>query len=58
MRWSQVVWGFILGKVCGETESEVVIPACDPAAQIRDPRFVKPVFREVVVPAFRVIPGF
>lgn len=49
MRWSQVVRGFILGKVRGETESEVVIPACDPAAQIRDPRLVKPVFREVVV---------
>jgi|SRR5689334_1651418 len=40
MRWSWAIWGFIAGKVLGETAAEVVVPACDPVAQVRDPRFI------------------
>jgi hypothetical protein len=34
---------FIIGKVRSQAEGEVVMPACDPAAQIRDPRLIKPI---------------
>ena len=49
MHWSGVIRNFIVGKVCGEAEGEVVIPACDPVAQVRDPSRIKSVFREVFV---------
>jgi len=47
--WSEVIWSFIVGKVGGETEGEVVIPARDPVAQVRDPMPIKPVFGKICV---------
>ena len=49
MHWSEVIGDFIVGKVRDETEGEVVVPACNPAAQVRDPALIKPVFSKVFV---------
>ena len=46
---SEVVRKFIVGELRGETAGEIVVPSCDPAAQVGNPRFIKPVFREVLV---------
>jgi hypothetical protein len=47
--WSGVIWNIIVGNVGGEAEGEVVVPACGPVAQVRDPPLIKAVFREVFV---------
>ena len=49
MHWSEVIRNFIVGKFCGEAEGEVVIPPCDPVAQVRDAPLIKPVFSEIFV---------
>ena len=46
---SQVVRKFIVGELRGETAGEIVIPSCDPAAQVGNPRFIKPVSSKVLV---------
>jgi len=46
---SQVVRKFIVGELCGETAGEIVIPSCDPAAQVGNPRFIKPVSGKILV---------
>ena len=46
---SRVVRKLIVGKLRGETAGEVVIPSRDPAAQVGDPRRIKPVFSKVFV---------
>jgi hypothetical protein len=46
---SQVVRKFIVGELRGETAGEIVIPSCDPAAQVGNPRFIKPVSGKVLV---------
>ena len=49
MHWSEVIGNFIVDKVLDETEGEVIVPACNPAAQVRDPALIKPVFSKVFV---------
>ncbi len=48
-RRSQVVRKPIVGKIRGKATGEVVIPSRDPAAQVGDPRLIKPVFSKVFV---------
>ena len=48
-RRSQIVRKLIVGKLRGKAAGEVVIPSCDPAAQVGDPRLIKPVFGKVLV---------
>ena len=44
-----VVRKSIVGELHGETAGEIVIPSCDPAAQVGNPRFIKPVSGKVLV---------
>jgi hypothetical protein len=37
-----VVRKSIVGELHGETAGEIVIPSCDPAAQVGNPRLIKP----------------
>ena len=46
---SEVVRKFIVGELRGETAGEIVVPSCDPAAQVGNPRFIKPVSGKVLV---------
>jgi hypothetical protein len=47
--WSEVIWKFIVGKACCEAGGQVVVPACDPVAQVCDASLIKPVFSKVFV---------
>jgi hypothetical protein len=46
---SQVARKFIVSELRGETAGEIVMPSCDPAAQVGNPQFTKPVSGKVPV---------